>query len=81
MIYLGKISYSVYLLHFPVIELLLRFTSLSIHPMSFLIVTLLITGCAASISYLLVEQPGSKLVRRAAAYIGGGASLARVRQN
>jgi peptidoglycan/LPS O-acetylase OafA/YrhL len=49
--------------------------------MSFLIVTLLVTGCAASISYLLVEQPGSKLVRRAAAYIGGGASLARVRQN
>jgi peptidoglycan/LPS O-acetylase OafA/YrhL len=81
MIYLGKISYSVYLLHFPVIELLLRFTSLSIHPMSFLVVTLVLTGCAASISYLLVEQPGSKLVRRAAAYVGGGAIPARVRQN
>jgi peptidoglycan/LPS O-acetylase OafA/YrhL len=81
MMYLGKISYSVYLLHFPVIELLLRFTSLSTHPVSFLVVTLPVTGCVASISYWIVEQPGSKLVRCAAAYIGGDAMLARVRQS
>jgi peptidoglycan/LPS O-acetylase OafA/YrhL len=81
MIYLGKISYSVYLLHFPVIELLLRFTPLSKHPVSFLVVAVVMTVGFAAISYRIVEQPGSKLVRRAAAYVAGGSLSARVRQN
>src|SRR5262245_22209580 len=81
MIYLGKISYSIYLLHFPVIELLLRFTPLSNHPVSFLVVTVVMTVGFAAISYRIVEQPGSRLVRRAAAYIAGSSVPARRRRN
>ena len=65
MIYLGRISYSVYLLHFPVIDMLARFTSLSSHPISFLVVTSIITTCLADLSHRLIEKPGNILVQRA----------------
>jgi peptidoglycan/LPS O-acetylase OafA/YrhL len=44
-------------------------------------VTMVMTVGFATISYRIVEQPGSRLVRRAAAYIAGSSFPARVRQN
>jgi len=81
MTYLGAISYSVYLLHLPVIELLIRFTPLAKHPISFLLATLVLTTCLAAISYRIVERPGNKLVRRAASYVGSGSMSARASQS
>jgi peptidoglycan/LPS O-acetylase OafA/YrhL len=65
MIYLGKISYSVYLLHFPVIDVLARFMSPSSHPMSFLVATLIATTSVSVLSHRTIEKPGNRLVQRA----------------
>jgi peptidoglycan/LPS O-acetylase OafA/YrhL len=81
MVYIGKISYSIYLLHWPVIDLLARFTSLSSHPMSFLIATLVVTTGLSAISYLVVERPGNRAVRRAAAFLWSALMPASVRQS
>jgi peptidoglycan/LPS O-acetylase OafA/YrhL len=65
MIYLGKISYSVYLLHFPVIDVLARFMSPPSHPTSFLVATLIATTCVSALSHRMIEKPGNRLVQRA----------------
>lgn len=52
---IGKISYGMYLWHFPLIVWLLRYASLS--PGVLLAVTLALTLLASTASYLLVERP------------------------
>jgi peptidoglycan/LPS O-acetylase OafA/YrhL len=55
MVAVGKISYGMYLWHFPLIVWLLRFSAFS--PGVLLAVTLVLTLIAATVSYTLVERP------------------------
>jgi len=61
MIHLGKVSYSLYLLHKPVMLLLQQTTSLEHWPELFLVVTLLLTIAVSSVVHRLFESP----IRRA----------------
>jgi peptidoglycan/LPS O-acetylase OafA/YrhL len=66
MVYSGRISYSVYLMHVPVIIWLTRFTASSQYPFAFLLLALIITIIIASISYRWLECPTRNAVTRAA---------------
>lgn len=55
MVAIGKISYGMYLWHFPLVVWLLRFTSFT--PGALLAVTLVVTLAAATVSYVAVERP------------------------
>ncbi len=55
MVAVGKISYGMYLWHFPIIVWLLRSSTYS--PGVLLTITLVVTLVAATVSYLLVERP------------------------
>lgn len=57
MIYAGAISYSVYLLHMPVILALKRATPLAQYPEAFLVATTVLTGLLASASFYFFEDP------------------------
>jgi peptidoglycan/LPS O-acetylase OafA/YrhL len=57
MIYAGAISYSVYLLHMPVIVALKRATPLAQQPELFLLAATVLTGLIASASFYLFEDP------------------------
>jgi peptidoglycan/LPS O-acetylase OafA/YrhL len=57
MIYAGAISYSLYLLHMPVIIALKRATPLAQYPELFLVATTVLTGLVASASFYLFEDP------------------------
>ena len=56
MIYLGTISYSMYLLHHPVIDMLAIHTSLRAHPIAFLLATFSLTAGLASLTYFGIER-------------------------
>jgi peptidoglycan/LPS O-acetylase OafA/YrhL len=64
MTFAGRISYSMYLLHMPVIICLIRLTPLNASPMLFLTLTLVITTIAASCTYYLIELPARRALRR-----------------
>lgn len=57
MIYAGAISYSVYLLHMPVIIALKRATPLAQQPELFLLAATVLTGLVASASFYFFEDP------------------------
>lgn len=59
--YLGEISYSVYLLHSPIIVLLI---ALGLAGMPFVLVTFALALALATQTYRYVEQPGIALARR-----------------
>lgn len=61
MIFLGKISYSFYLLHFIILFIMLRFFTLN--TAAFLIVYLIITVLISSLTYYLIENPSNKISR------------------
>jgi len=60
----GQISYSMYLLHMPVIICLLRLTTLNKSPIVFLALTLVVTSMAAGCTYYLIELPARRALRR-----------------
>jgi peptidoglycan/LPS O-acetylase OafA/YrhL len=62
MIYSGKISYSIYLLHLPVIVWLDRFTPARNTPEVFLVLTFAITVAVASLTYRFIEQPARQWI-------------------
>jgi peptidoglycan/LPS O-acetylase OafA/YrhL len=64
MVYSGKISYSVYLLHLPVIDLLARLFPSAAMPGTFLLLAFGITIAVASVSYYLIEAPSRRAVVR-----------------
>jgi peptidoglycan/LPS O-acetylase OafA/YrhL len=64
MVYSGKISYSVYLLHLPVIDLLARLFPASTMPGIFLLLAFGFTIAVASVSYYLIEAPSRRAVVR-----------------
>jgi peptidoglycan/LPS O-acetylase OafA/YrhL len=64
MVYSGKISYSVYLLHLPVIDLLARLFPASAMPEIFLLLAFGLTTAVASVSYYLIEAPSRRAVVR-----------------
>ena len=66
MVYSGRISYSVYLVHVPVIIWLTRFTSTSQFPILFLLLALVLTIAIASISYRWLECPVRSAITRGA---------------
>jgi peptidoglycan/LPS O-acetylase OafA/YrhL len=66
MVYSGRISYSVYLVHVPVIIWLTRFTSTSQSPFVFLLLALMLTIAIASVSYRWLECPARNAITRAA---------------
>ena len=57
MVYAGAISYSVYLLHIPVIGALARFTPLQAYPVAFLLAALAGTTVLATVSFFAFERP------------------------
>lgn len=66
MTYLGAISYSVYLLHMPAINLLRNTTDLRETPPLFFAAVIITTIVAASISYFAFERPFRKFINRGA---------------
>ena len=66
MIFSGRISYSMYLLHVPVIVLLSRFTAAGQRPFLFLAMTLLSTIAVATASFYWIESPLRALTSKAA---------------
>jgi peptidoglycan/LPS O-acetylase OafA/YrhL len=70
MIFSGRISYSMYLLHVPVIVCLSRYTTASQHPSVFLFLALAITFGIASASFRWIESPLREFVGRAAYFAG-----------
>ena len=64
--YCGKISYSIYLLHWPVMSNLTTFTDIELHPVRYLATVLLITLALSSLTFLLIEAPARKLISRVA---------------
>jgi peptidoglycan/LPS O-acetylase OafA/YrhL len=56
MVYLGTISYSVYLLHHPVIDMLTIHTSLRAYPVAFLVATFGLTAGLSSLTYFVIER-------------------------
>jgi peptidoglycan/LPS O-acetylase OafA/YrhL len=65
MVYSGRISYSVYLVHVPVIIWLTRFTFASQVPIFFLLLALVLTIAIASVSYRWLECPMRGAITRA----------------
>lgn len=63
-IFLGTISYSMYLLHRPVIDTV-KAAGFGSHPMAVLILTIIGTVIVSTISYLLIERYFQRLLRRA----------------
>jgi peptidoglycan/LPS O-acetylase OafA/YrhL len=61
MLYLGTISYSMYLLHHPVIDMLTIHTSLRAYPVAFLAATISLTAGLSSLTYCAIERGGPKL--------------------
>lgn len=57
--YLGEISYSIYLVHFPIIHLLPK----DLNPQNIFLIGLTITVIISSITYYLIEKPFIKLGR------------------
>jgi peptidoglycan/LPS O-acetylase OafA/YrhL len=74
MVYSGKISYSVYLLHLPIITGLVALTPLAQWPVVFLVVAFALTVAASHLSFLLIESPARRNVNRLASafYPGDG---------
>ena len=58
--FLGTISFSMYLLHQPIIELLAARTTLRDRPVMFLVITLALTLASASATFMLIERPGGR---------------------
>ena len=56
MVYLGTISYSMYLLHHPVIDMLAVHTSLRAYPVAFLLTTFGFTAGLSSLTYFAIER-------------------------
>lgn len=63
MVFSGKISYSIYLLHLPVFDYLQRFTALLQWPVLFAIVGIAVTILLATASYRLIESPAQNAIR------------------
>lgn len=59
--FLGKISYSLYLLHIPILLLLRPY--IKENPFVMLVVFLLLTIAVSTISYYIIEAPSRKLIR------------------
>jgi peptidoglycan/LPS O-acetylase OafA/YrhL len=55
MVYLGTISYSMYLLHHPIIDMLSIHTSLRAYPAAFLAATFGLTAGLSSLTYCVIE--------------------------
>jgi peptidoglycan/LPS O-acetylase OafA/YrhL len=64
MMYLGRVSYGVYLLHMPVLLLLYRVTALSRWPVLFLLGTLLVSIVLATAVHRLFEAPARRNINR-----------------
>jgi peptidoglycan/LPS O-acetylase OafA/YrhL len=56
MVHLGTISYSMYLLHHPVIDMLSIHTSLRAYPVAFLVATFSLTAGLSSLTYYAIER-------------------------
>jgi len=56
MVYLGTISYSIYLLHHPVIDVLTNHTFLRAYPVAFLVATFGLTAGLSTVTYLAIEK-------------------------
>jgi len=59
--FLGKISYSLYLLHHPII-MIIRHRAIE-HPLIYFFVFFLVTIAVSTVSYLLIEKPFRKAIR------------------
>jgi len=64
MVYSGKISYSVYLLHLPIITGLIVLTPLAQRPVVFLVTALALTIAASHLSFQFIEAPARRRVNR-----------------
>lgn len=64
MVYAGAISYSVYLLHIPVMNALARFTPLQVHPVAFLLAVLAGTTVLASLTFVVLERRARRCIYR-----------------
>lgn len=76
--YLGAISYSVYLLHWPVLGLMTRWISYKQEPALFALASLTGTIVAASVTYWAIEKPAralimSKVARQTSVAVPAGA--------
>jgi peptidoglycan/LPS O-acetylase OafA/YrhL len=65
--YIGTISFSVYLVHLPVITLLGKYTALKNETMLFVTSAVAITLVLSALSYRYIERPGQALAARLAA--------------
>lgn len=75
----GGISYSVYLLHLPVIDLLVRFVSPNDHPLLFAFIALIATTFLSMLMYRFFESPMRRnLVRWLSSATASKASVATV---
>lgn len=58
--FLGAISYSMYLLHHPIIDLLMAHTAWRSSPFTFLATTFVLTIGASTVTFLLIERPARR---------------------
>jgi peptidoglycan/LPS O-acetylase OafA/YrhL len=64
MVHSGKISYSVYLLHLPIITGLMALTPLARWPVAFLVSAFALTVAVSDLSFRLIEAPARRRLNR-----------------
>jgi peptidoglycan/LPS O-acetylase OafA/YrhL len=64
LVYSGRISYSVYLLHLPIITRLIALTPLAQWPVVFLAIAFALTVAASHLSFQFIEAPARQRVNR-----------------
>lgn len=62
--FIGMISYSMYLLHYPVIVLLQGIGLLNAPPLVFVATTLALSAAISTVTYLLIERPARSVINR-----------------
>jgi peptidoglycan/LPS O-acetylase OafA/YrhL len=67
----GDFSYGTYILHYPIVQMIVAMGLYSVHPLAALLVTVVIVAVAASLSWFLIEKPAlahskSRRLRQAA---------------
>lgn len=61
--FVGKISYSLYLLHLPVLRLVMKLMPANLHSMTYILVFLITAGIVAGVSYYVVENPARNAIK------------------
>ncbi|MEI9404182.1 acyltransferase [Mesorhizobium argentiipisi] len=62
--YIGMISFSIYLLHWPIMAIITTYTKITTEPLLYLCCVIAVTVVLSSISYYLIEAPAKRLIAK-----------------